>query len=196
MHRSKNWHKAERMAKKEEKKRSWHKKGGFDSVMFLPATPGGKMKKMFEHTIRGSGMRIKGVERRGKTLKSMLQTSNPFKTNNCGRDDCFICTTTGKGNCNVEGITYLIKCLGEGCIKYEYKGETATNGYTRGVEHMTNLTSRNIENSPLWRHCVEQHRGEPQRFQMSVTRSFRNDAMLRQIAEAVQIMVTPGEWNT
>ena len=117
---------------------------------------------------------------------------------------CFICSTGGKGNCTMESITYCIKCQDENCTtKNVYKGETSSNGYTRGSEHMANLISRNVDRSPLWRHCVEQHRGEMQSFQMSVTGSYRNDAMLRQIAEAVQINNTDigtimndrAEWN-
>ena len=117
--------------------------------------------------------------------------------------DCFICTTTRKGNCEREGVTYRIGCLGENCRKGKYKGESASNGYTRGLKHMTDLMGRNVDNSPLWRHCLEEHNGELQRFEMSVTGSFRNDAMLRQISEAVQIENTTAgtlmndraEWN-
>ena len=84
-----------------------------------------------------------------------------------------------------------------------YKGETAFNAYTRGGEHMSRLAARDLDNSPLWRHCLEQHRGEEQTFLMSVTGTYRNDAMLRQIAEAVQInnldtsrrMNDRAEWN-
>ena len=68
---------------------------------------------------------------------------------------------------------------------------------------MLDLVGRDVNNSPLWRHCVEEHDGELQTFQMSVTGSYRNDAMLRQITEAVQIENTPtdtlmndrAEWN-
>ena len=64
-------------------------------------------------------------------------------------------------------------------------------------------SSENGNNSPLWRHCVEEHNGELQEFQMSVTGTFKNDAMLRQITEAVQIERTEtgtlmndrAEWN-
>ena len=68
---------------------------------------------------------------------------------------------------------------------------------------MTDLTGRNVDNSPLWRHCLDEHEGEIQSFEMSVTGSFRNDSMLRQISEAVQIQNAPAgtlmndraEWN-
>ena len=76
------------------------------------------------------------------------------------------------------------------CRKGKYKGETASNGYTRGGEHLQDF-------------CVEQHGGVMQEFEMSITGSYRNDAMLRQITEAVQInntntdvlMNDRAEWN-
>ena len=203
MHRPKGWCKAERLEAKERRKRSWYRRGGFDSVLFVPSTKDGKLKQMYQHAIRKSGFRMKVVERSGRTLKSQLQTSNPFGGGGCGRGDCFVCTTTGKGNCMTEGITYRIECEGDECQKNVYKGETAGNGYTRGGEHLTNLASRNVDNSSLWKHCLAEHGGAMQTFRMSITGSFRNDAMLRQITEAVQINNTDrrelmndrSEWN-
>ena len=72
-----------------------------------------------------------------------------------------------------------------------------------GGEHLYNLQARNVTNSPLWRHCRDIHGGEMQGFKMRVTGTFRNDAMLRQITEAVQIdnvepnrlMNSRTEWN-
>ena len=203
IHRPKEWQRTERMEQKEEKRKSWYKQGGFDSVLFVPSTPGGKLKRMYHHAIRNSGLRIKLVERTGRTLKSELQRSNPFRKDNCERNDCFVCTTTGKGNCEAESVTYALKCKGESCLRKMYKGETASNGYTRGVEHLGKLAARNIDQSPLWRHCVDEHRGEVQAFEMSITGVYRNDAMIRQITEAVQIENTDvnilmndrAEWN-
>ena len=98
-----------------------------------------------------------------------------------------VCTTYRQGNCNTESITYIVECGSGECEKDVYKGETAYNAYTRGGEHIGRLTARDVDNSPLWRHCLEQHGGEEQSFLMSVTGTYRNDAMLRQITEAVQI---------
>ena len=203
MHRPKEWQKAERMEQKERKKKDWYKQGGFDSVIFIPSTPKGELKRLYHHAIRSSGLRIKVVERTGRTLKSELQRSNPFKRDNCGRADCFVCTSGGKGNCETESVTYVVCCVGENCRKNEYKGETASNAYTRGKEHLKKLAAKNIEHSRLWRHCVEQHGGEMQAFTMSVTGSYKNDTMIRQITEAVQInnmdpdslMNDRAEWN-
>ena len=203
MHRPKTWQRVERLEEKEEKKKTWYKRGGFDSVLFIPATPDGKLKRMYEGVIQRSGIRMKVIERTGRTLKSQLQTSNPFREPNCGRGDCFVCSTFGQGNCNTESVSYVINCTGGECEKGVYKGETAYNGYTRGKEHMARLAARDLPNSPLWRHCLEQHGGEEQGFLMSVTGTYRNDAMLRQITEAVQInnmdprerMNDRAEWN-
>ena len=151
-------------------------------MLFVPTTPDGKLKRMYEKDIRKSGIRMKIVERTGRTLKSQLQTSNPFKEPNCDRDDCLLCRTLGQGNCMMEGVTYKLECASEEqCAKDRYKGETGGNTYTRGLEHSARLAARDLNNSPLWRHCVEQT------FLMSVTGTFRNDPILRQITEAVQI---------
>ena len=203
MHRPKTWRRAERIKEKEEKRKFWYKRGGFDSVLFVPTTPNGKLKKMYEDSIRRSGIRMRVVERTGRTLRSQLQKSDPFGEPNCNRGDCLLCTTFGQGNCHTESITYKIECGSGECEKDVYKGETAYNAYTRGGEHMGRLAARDVDNSPLWRHCLEQHRGEEQSFLMSVTGTYRNDAMLRQIAEAVQInnldtnrrMNDRAEWN-
>ena len=204
IHRPKDWKKGERRKEKEQKKRDWYRKGGFDTVLFTTATPDGKLKKLYEHVIRESGIRIKVIERTGRTIKSQLQTSNPFKQKQCGRDDCFICTTSNSGNCSNESVTYTINCEGGRCDRKNlYRGETGDNGYTRGSQHITQYRAENMDNSPLWRHCVEQHNGRRQRFSMAITGTFRNDAMLRQITEAVQInntepdslMNNRAEWN-
>ena len=203
VNRPKGWQRDERTEQKEQKKKNWYRQGGFDSVLFVPTTPAGKLKRMYEKEIQRSGIRIKVVERTGRTLKSQLQTSDPFKPEVCGRHDCYVCTTTGKGNCDAESVTYNIGCEGQECVKGQYKGETAGNGFTRGLQHRTNLANRNLDNSPLWRHCLEEHGGEMQRFQMSITGTFKNDPMLRQITEAVQInrtdrnelMNNSAEWN-
>ena len=172
--------------------------------MFIPTTPDGKLKRTYEEAIRRSGIRLRVIERTGRTLKSQLQTTNPFRNPNCGREDCFVCTTFGQGNCNAESITYKIECGSpNNCEEGKYKGESAYNGYTRGGEHLERLRNRDIVNSPLWRHCVEQHGGEMQTFLMSITGTFKNDTMLRQVTEAVQIngmdanerMNTRAEWN-
>ena len=76
---------------------------------------------------------IKVVEKTGTTLKRQLQVSNPFRPQQCGRDDCFECSSGGGGNCHSEGITYEIGCEGGCGTNDEYKGESSGNAYTRGA---------------------------------------------------------------
>ena len=59
------------------------------------------------------------------------------------------------------------------------------------------------EQSVLWKHCKEKHDSEMEKFEMNVTGSYSNDAMLRQISEGIRIdevpegslMNTKHEWN-
>ena len=102
IYRPKEWRRVEREKEKVEKRRTWYKSGGFDSVLFVPSTPESKLKNLYQREIMKSGFRVKVVETASASLKSRLQTSNPFKPRRCGRIDCFVCTTEGEGNCNPE----------------------------------------------------------------------------------------------
>ncbi|KAL9956524.1 hypothetical protein ACROYT_G038010 [Oculina patagonica] len=145
------------------------------------------------------GLQCKVVKKTGTTLKEVLQKSDPFKLQRCGREDCLVCKQAGKGPCNAHGVTYEIEC--QGC-KDKYVGETARNAYTRGIELTEGLENQD-EKSALWKHCVEKHEKERQEFKMSVTGMYGNDAILRQIAESVRInrvakgslINTKKEWN-
>ena len=83
------------------------------------------------------------------------------------------------------------------------KGENSFNGYTRDKRHVDGLNRRDTKNSPLWRHCMDKHNRRVQKFTMTITGTYRNDPMMRQITEAVQInntdpevlMNTRAEWN-
>ena len=90
--------------------------------------------------------------------------------------------------CDKNGVNYVITCLGceNSGQKGEYIGETSKNAYTRGKQHQDEYRKQSSE-SVLWRHCQERHNNERQEFTMRVTGQYRNDAMLRQIAESVRI---------
>ena len=90
---SQDWNKFERRQQKEQKKNDWYKKGGCDSVMFIPATPGSALKKSYDQIVRDEYLKIRVVEKSGISLRQKLQRSNPFKPRTCSRSDCFICTT-------------------------------------------------------------------------------------------------------
>lgn len=203
IHRPKEWKRQERNDEKKLKKKNWYKRGGAESVMFVPCTPNEELKKMYEKEINNSGFKIKVIERSGKKIKDVLHRKDPFKNTKCNRLDCFVCNSNGKGMCNKENIKYKITCT-ENCGKKDiYHGETSYNAYTRGEEHMKKFENRD-HNSILYKHCQNEHQGRIVKFQMNVTGYFHRDATLRQISESVEIertdpkrlMNTRAEWNS
>ena len=167
--------------------------------MFIQSSPGSELKRKFQAEVDRSGLRIRVVEKAGRSIKSALQRSDPFKSATCDRDTCLVCETGGKGSCSTNGVNYAIKCVG---CERTYHGETSRNGFSRGKEHLQELDGQ-AASSVMWRHCRERHGGTIQDFTMDITGNYRNDAMLRQIAEAVRIDNTPRgkllnnktEWN-
>lgn len=205
MHRPKSWRRRERRLEKEEKKRTWYRKGGAESVIFVPCTPNEQLKKKFEQAIRNSSFRIKVVEKSGTKIKDILHRKDPFKKEQCERDDCFVCRSggKGKGSCNRENIKYRISCS-ENCRKKDiYQGETSYSAYTRGREHLGALNSKDPK-SALHNHCQNEHEGNLVQFRMDITGTFHRDSTLRQISEGVDIqrtsqrrlMNTRSEWNS
>ena len=204
LYRTHDWNREERDREKRDKKLSWYKRGGYESVIFVQSTPRSKLKQRFQAEIDRQGLKIRVVEKAGRSLKSSLQRSNPFGEASCDRETCVICNTDGRGSCSKEGINYKFSCIGceSSSLRGIYHGESSKNGFTRGGEHLREL-DRKDGGSIMWRHCKEKHGGVIQDFRMDVTGYYRNDAMLRQITEAVRINETPQdelvnnkkEWN-
>ena len=173
--------------------------GGNEAVIFVPATPNSKLQRRYQKDIKRQGLKIKVVEKAGVAIKKLLQRSDPFKSRKCERGDCPVCREDGKGPCDRQSVIYDIKCAECNDI---YIGETSRSAYSRGKEHMKSLAKKE-ERSALWKHCKEKHNSQMQKFEMNVTGSYSNDAMLRQISEGVRIGQVPegslmnskNEWN-
>ena len=73
LYRSREWRKLDRAREKRRKREIWYKKGGFDTVIFVPATPGPQLKHRYMKEIKETGFKVRVVEQSGTTLKSMLQ---------------------------------------------------------------------------------------------------------------------------
>ena len=192
----------ERKKEKFEKRKNWYRTNGHESVVFVPCTTGETLKKAYEEKIAESSFKIKVIEKSGKKLSDILHKKDPFKEGNCGRTDCFVCTSGGRGNCEKENVTYRIRCE-EDCKKKDiYNGETSYNGYVRGKEHIHKY-QMNDPDSMLTQHCNIIHRGRRVRFRMDITGSYHNDATRRQITEGIDIKSTPtnrtmnrqNQWN-
>ena len=92
------------------------------------------------------------------------------------------CGSGGRGSCSQNGVVYTIKCdCGD-----QYIGHTARNVYARGREHRQAYLNK-CDNSVMWRHCVDCHGAERRGWTMDVAARYGDDAMKRQIAEAVMI---------
>ena len=186
MYRPRNWNKEEREEEKKRKKSNWFrgKEGKNESVLFVPATPGGELKKKYQEVIGAAEVKIAVVEVPGTTMKRKLQKSDPFKKPKCEKEEnCLVCSGSDRGRCRDEGVTYEVKCLECGG---KYVGETSRNAFTRGTEHRTGIHRRDKE-STLYNHCIEEHDGKIAKFQMKVTGRFKGDPMKRQITESINI---------
>lgn len=204
LYRPYDWNRVERDKSKAEKANTWYKRGGYESVIFVPSTPESVLQKRYQAEIDRRGLKIRVVEKAGRSIKSMMQKSDPFRREKCDRQSCLVCSTGGKGACDKEGVTYAITCAtcAEQGIERVYHGQTSRNAYTRGNEHTDDFVRRKSD-SVMWRHCRIDHNSEVQNFTMSVKGQYRHDPMLRQIAESVsQRNAAPGtlinsksEWN-
>ena len=199
LYRPRDWRQLERAKERRGKRGTWYRKGGFDTVIFVPATPGSQLKNRYMREIKEAGFKIKVVEQSGVTLKRMLQRSDLFREKQCNNFDCLVNSIGGKGSCRSTGVTYELICQ---VCHHKYIGKTSRSAYTCSKEHLRALEKQE-ESSVLWRHSCDNHGGDIPGFTMNVTGTFHNDAMLRQITESVQInqvgegqlINTKGEWS-
>ena len=166
----------------------------------MPATPNSELKTILQYEIDRSEFKVRVIENAGLSIKQCLQKSDPFRGSHCLRNDCQVCGSGGSGRCDRTSALYRITCTECDDVYY---GETSRNAYARCREHGRALVEKDLEKSPLWKHCVLKHMGVIQEFRYDVVRTFKNDAMLRQISESVAISrVNPAstmngrfEWN-
>ena len=74
-----------------------------------------------------------------------------------------------------------------------YHGETSRNAYSRCGEHKDELL-RKCSKSVLWNHCPGKHGWAEPEFRYQAVKVFGNDAMLRQITEAVAVRRDGRAW--
>ena len=137
-----------------------------------------------------ANIKINVIERAGRSVKSLLPG---LKTNDdCGRRDCMLHTTGGRGDCNKEGIVYKGECLlckskGKSSI---YIGESSRSAYFRGIQHMKAIKKPkdNEKTNAFAKHLMEHHAGEKDTkpFQMTIIDSYRRP-LQRQIREGIEI---------
>ena len=119
IYRSKEWKEKNKWnAKKTFKKENWWKgkeQVKNKSVIFVPATPGGELVKLFKEIEKEQRkenkdlMNFQIIEQTGVSLEKQFQKSNPFKEQNCEKSDCIVCDGTGV-KCRTEGVGYRGIC--------------------------------------------------------------------------------------
>ena len=190
LYRDQNWQKQIRHTRRQTKKTDWLKKGNYDTVIMVNATPGGELAKRYKAVVKDNPgpVKIKIMEQGGRQVKSMLQRNNPGKTRGCNSPDCLACKQgRGKGgDCRKNNVGYELVCDLCGAESVCYVGETAQNVYTRGLKHIANYRGKQ-KDSPLWKHAQMEHEGSLEvSFSMKVVKAF-TDPLTRQVNEAVRI---------
>ena len=197
---------ADKQNKNKNKYNWWQKRNkNFNSVLFIPPTPGGvlaaRMKQRAKEICQNSKMKIKIIESGGAKLKDQLMKKNPFKTEDCHRPLCPICKLTPISNpgqkkpfrkhCSTMGVGYRIVC--QNCAKSEkvvsYEGESGRPARVRFIEHVKN-TIKESDESPLVKHQKTAHPGEGHNWKFSILKKI-NDPLSRQCDEGVRIANQP-----
>ena len=178
----------------------WYARDGqFESVMFVEATPGSELAKRVRSVVERLRLRIKIVEKAGTTIKGLLQKSDPFGVNHCGRERCLICESGCPVDCRVRGCVYQYIC--EEC-KRKYRGQTGRAIFERNNEHME-AWEQGEDECPLQRHSNLYHGGRRFNVDLEVIAKCYGKPSRRMITEAVLIGEIPdnetmnnkSEWN-
>ena len=77
----------------------------------MDATPRSVLAKECRKIMKEAELKIRVVERSGKSLKQYLARSDPFKTPNCGNEESCVCKTDPTLNCKTRDAVYEIKCI-------------------------------------------------------------------------------------
>ena len=175
-----------------------------ESVLFIPHTPEGGLKKDLTGMEQGLGLqnRVRYIEMVGRSLEDILIRKTPWDST-CGRQNCFLCTS-GEGKCMTQGVVYSITCMRckEREVSTQYWGESARTGFDRGVEHLRGLQNQD-PNSVLWEHHSEHHGDqEDPEYKMKVEQVHKS-TLSRQAAEGLAIdgfkgdilLNRKGEWG-
>ena len=161
LYRDRDWQKENRREEKKKRKTNWLK-GDFDTVIMVPATPGGELAKKYQEVVfKNPGpVKIKIMGKGGTQVKHIIQKNNPNKTKGCNSLDCLACKHgRGKGGeCRRNNVGYELLCDFCGGENTCYVSETGQNVYTRGLKHMANYRGK-ITDSPLWKHSQMEHGG-------------------------------------
>jgi len=120
-------------------------------------------------------------------MKRMLTKSDPFPHEKCANSNCAVCNRSDRINCKKRGVVYQINCQGNHDTPSGiYIGETARSISERMNEHLDKYQKKS-QNSVFYQHMLEKHDGILHNLDLKLLASAPDDAMLRQVTEAVYI---------
>ena len=162
---------------------------------FVRATPGSALAEKCKMEFRRLGLKIKVVERTGKSVKSCLVKSNPFRKVRCDKENCIVCNLDGNVDCRARSVHYRISCEGvnkegEHCSGIQYEGETSRSTGERFPEHLNLIRNKKEQlrqKSVFYDHAWEAHGGAVPPLKFEVLGRFPDDPAMRQATEAVSI---------
>ena len=182
-YRAKTWNRDQRNKQGLLKKKNWFAKGGYETVMFIDATPDSELAESCRRVLKQADLKIRVVERSGVSLKHVMVKSNPFPRVPCRLSTCGVCSNTDKINCKKRDVIYEVAC--NGC-NAKYIGETARSIGERFNEHLGKYNSNSLS-SVFHEHMREKHDSTHQQLNLKIMASYPGDAMLRQTYEATSI---------
>ena len=109
-------------------------------MIFVPTTPRSGLRTVLQEEIDRSEFKIRVVETAGRSIKSSLQRSDPFRSEQWIRNDCPVCDSGGTGRCDRSSVLYKITCTDCGDV---YHGESSRSAYARCREHGKALVDMN-----------------------------------------------------
>ena len=139
MYRSKRWNEEGRREEKRQKAR-WYEKDGSDATFFVSATPNSELAEECKSIFKKAGVKVKVIEKTGKTMKEVLVKSDPFKEVKCRKNNCEVCLLGDNINCKARDVLYRMSCQGTDkdgnqCKNIHYDGETSRSIAERFKEH-------------------------------------------------------------
>ena len=165
-------------------RQEWYKGGEkYESVMFVQPTKGARLQKEVQRIAKKHKIKMRVIERGGRSVKGMLQRSNPFGKKMCGRDRCVLCQNGSDVDCRERGCVYTMMCK---ACRRKYRGQTGRSMNERINEQFGNW-ERGEENNPLMRHSELYHDGERFDVEVKVEAKCGGKPSKRLITEAVMI---------
>ena len=128
-------------------------------------------------------MKVKVIEKMRNTVKTEIQRSNPFKTRNCGRNDCVLCKLGMNIECRTRGCVYEIECTD--CTR-KYRGQTGRSIYERINEHFKDYRDKK-EKAVLYEHSKQYHESQEFNMKVSIISRCFGEPTTRLITEAILI---------